>query len=128
MMSKCEAVGVALLILVPLHTAAAQDTQRQFWPEVDVYYGLNERVRLLLQNSFEDDRDHVNTQGSFTGYLDVALRPVFRRNLRQRGDVFRSRFLTFRAGYRYVTRLGGSSTKPENRGIIEFTAKYPVPL
>jgi hypothetical protein len=127
MISKCEALGLALLVLIPLKTAAAQNTRREFWPEVDVYYDQNDRLRFQFVSRFRDDRDHLYAQGSFTGYVDIALRPVFRRALRQRGDVFRSRFLTFRAGYLYLTELGGSRATPENRGILEFLAKYPVP-
>jgi hypothetical protein len=129
MISRCEALGLALLILAPLKTTAAQDIRREFWPEANVYIERNDRLRFQLQNLFiVDHPDYLYTQGSFTGWVDVALRPVFRRELRRRGDVFRSRFLTFRAGYRYVTRLGGSRATTESRGLIEFMAKYPVPL
>jgi hypothetical protein len=46
--------------------------------------------------------------------------------LRQRDDVFRRRFLTFRAGYQYTTSFVNNDSSSENRGIVESTARYPL--
>ena len=52
---------------------------------------------------------------------------MFRRQLRNRDDVFRRRFLTFRTGYQYTTTLKGDGDYSENRIILETTARYPLP-
>ena len=127
MLSNREAFGFVLLIFISLQAADAQDTQRQFWPELNVCIQQNDRLRFVFQNAYEVDSRN-GTVANFTGWIEVALRPVFRRPLRQQGDVFKSRFLTFRAGYRYITPLSHNAGTPENRAIVEFTGRYPVPL
>jgi hypothetical protein len=50
---------------------------------------------------------------------------LLRVDLRDRSDVFRQRFLTFRAGYRYVENLGQPGF--ENRVLVEVKARYVLP-
>ena len=52
---------------------------------------------------------------------------MFRRELRDRADVYRNRYLTFRAGYRYRTSLTPGASVSENRGIVEVTPRYLLP-
>jgi hypothetical protein len=98
-----------LVLLADLSQAIAQNTQSEIRPEVDGYVNLSPAVRLFLLALFTDALETGHWQGHFGVHFDVALKPVFRRELRSRDDVFRRRFLSFRAGYRYITSLGESS-------------------
>ncbi len=119
--------GVTAVLAGPGVTAEAQTTKQEFWPAVGFYVDRGSRTRVVFVDSLRLDHDTHKTKGSFTYYLDFALRPVFRRELRQRDDVFQRRFLTFRAGYRYTTSLANGDSSSENRAIAETTARYPLP-
>jgi hypothetical protein len=126
-MSNRERLVFAAIFFCGLTQAAAQDSQREFWPEFKIYVNRGERVRLIFQDSLNQDKDTRSTEGSFAYYFDLALRPLFRRELRHRQDTFRRRFLTFRAGYRYTTSFVNADPSSEKRVILESTARYPLP-
>ena len=115
-----------LVLLADLTQAIAQNTQSEIRPEVDGYVNLSPAVRLFLLALFTDALETGHWQGHFGVHFDVALKPVFRRELRSRDDVFRRRFLSFRAGYRYITSLGESrSPYLEHRWVVEATSRVP---
>jgi hypothetical protein len=123
-----DKLAFALFLLVgSCVTAEAQATTQEFWPEIGFYVDQGSRTRVVFADSLRLDHEAPGTKGSFTYYLDFALQPVFRRELRQRDDVFRRRFLTFRTGYRYITSLANGESSSENRAIAETTARYPLP-
>jgi hypothetical protein len=84
-------------------------------------------IRLGFVDSANSDSITHNWDGDFTLYVETALKPIFRRELRNRTDVYRSRYLTFRAGYRYRTSLTSGESSSENRGILETTSRYLLP-
>ena len=107
---------------------AAQDTQSEFWPRLDAYANLGAATRLLFRTSFNNDDETKSWRGTFGLHFDIALKPVFRRELRSREDVFIKRFLSFRAGFRYITSLGASASPYlEHRWLAELTSRYPLP-
>ena len=59
-------------------------------------------------------------QGDFAFFVEAALKPVFRQELRDEPDVFRNKYLVFRAGYRYHTNLTNATSASENRGILSL--------
>jgi hypothetical protein len=118
---------LTLLLAATAWPVEAQQSSRQFWPEVDFFAQLSERFRLIFVDSFSRDQNLNYRQGNFTYYLEYALKPIFRRELRNRDDVFRKHFLTFRAGYRYLTSLTNANSTSENRIIAETNARYPLP-
>ena len=107
--------------------AFSQNAKREFWPEFDVYVQQNEIVRIVFADSGDQDRDINYRQGKFAYYVDFALRPVFRRELRWRSDVFRQRYLDFRTGCEYLTSLSNNSLSHESRIVIEVTPRYRLP-
>src|SRR5215471_9208085 len=104
----------------------AQTSTHQFLAEADAYFQRDDRLRFIVQNSIALDEDDRSNRGSFTGFVEFALRPLLRLELRHDNDVFRKRYLTARAGYRYVTSLFGGTASAENRAILELNARYPV--
>ena len=122
---KCL-IGLLLLTWFACKSAA-QGVNDEFWPEVDGYFRLNEVTRLRLRTSFSANDETRTWQGDFGVHFDFALRPVFRRELRDDADVFRKRFLSFLAGYRYITSLGSGTPYLEHRWLVEMTSRFPAP-
>src|SRR3974377_1573424 len=85
--------------------AADRSTAGEFWPEFGLYIQQGQFIRFEFVNSASRDPSAHDWQGDFTAYVNVALKPVFRRELRDRPDVYRNKYLTFRVGYRYRTGL-----------------------
>jgi hypothetical protein len=126
MMFQRKEWALALLVIVAV-PAAAQETRQEFKSELDFYVNEGSRSRLIFQEYTTVGEPGQPAEGSFAGFFEVALRPVFRRELRAEPDVFRSRYLTFRAGYQYKTSLSSGDASSENRGVAELTARYRLP-
>jgi len=107
--------------------SSAQDTVSEVRPEFDVYLPVTPMIRVNLTNYFRGNLTTDAWQTNTTFFVETALKPVLRRRLRQQPDVYRSRYLTFSAGYRYRADLTDSGSAHENRGILEFTSRYPLP-
>ena len=105
--------------------AAGQGASGQFWPELGIYVQQGEIFRFGFVDSASSNASTHTWDGNFTLYLEAALKPVFRRELRDQPDVYRNRYLTFRSGYRHRTSLTSGSTS-ENRGILDVTSRFPL--
>ena len=117
-------VGV-LLVLVWCAPGFAQDqTREDFWPEVDGYHGLGERMRLMLMASGDRSQEADLHQATVGAMFDYFAKPFARDWLKERPDAEKKHYLTFRAGYRYTWNLKDSA-KPyqENRLLVEGTAR-----
>jgi Protein of unknown function (DUF2490) len=121
------AVLYFLFVCGKISVLSAQETGSQVLPEIDLYLKLNSQVRIQLTSSFTGSFPGDEWTSNPTIFIETALKPVLRRRLRQEPDVFRRRFLTFRAGYRYVRSLGTDPPTHENRAIVESLARYPLP-
>jgi hypothetical protein len=107
--------------------AAAQSTGDELRPELGIYIQQGPLVRFELVDSFRGPQSSQDWQGDFAFYIATALKPVFRQELRDEPDVFRNKYLVFRAGYRYQTSLTNATSASENRGILELTPRYILP-
>jgi hypothetical protein len=106
--------------------AAAQSTV-EFRPELGIYIQQGPMIRVELVDSFSGTQSTQDWDGDFAFYVETALKPVFRQELRERPDVYRDKYLVLRAGYRYETSLTNGHSAPENRGIVELTSRYMLP-
>lgn len=117
----CQFVLLVGLTVVPVELASAQNTQSQWWPELDTYLRVNQKTRLSLFAKRSTDGNN---------YDSVAIGPnldFYLKRLRKRmrsNDASKDRFLVFRIGYRYVGNADGPS---ENRGIVETTGRTLLP-
>jgi Protein of unknown function (DUF2490) len=107
--------------------AAGQNSQDQFRPELGIYVQQGESIRLEFIVSPRFNWTTDDWQGYFDTFVEAALKPVFRRELRDDPDVYRNRYLTFRAGYRRRNGLSNGDATSENRFIMEVTSKYHLP-
>ncbi len=115
------------LLSVGAFPLAAQSVKDEFWPEADLYINYGLHMRSVIIDSFNQDQNTKDRQGSFSYLFDIALKPVFRRELRKHDDVFRQRFLTFRAGYQYTTSFINGDPTSVNCIIAESTWRVALP-
>lgn len=115
-----------LALLLPFPTLRAQN-QYQFWPEVDTYVNLSSRSRLFLMAALSNDQDNRTLDGEFGVSLDLYFHRFLQEQLPGAKDPAKSKFLTFRIGYRYLPSLRGDNPN-EQRPILELTARRLLPL
>ena len=116
-------IWLALFLFLPAGSRA-QD-QSQFWPELDTYVNLSSSTRLFFISALSSDQDTRQLQGEFGPNFDFYLRPFLRPRLRDMNPS-KSRLVTFRVGYRYLTTFRGSEPN-ENRPIAELTGRFKIP-
>jgi hypothetical protein len=117
--------GLPLLCGLAFQTVA-QNTSEEVRPELKGYIQLNTVTRLFLLAGFNSEQDPHSWKGDFGVHFDFALKHIFRRELGARQDVFEKRFLSFLAGYRYITSLGNGRPSLEHRWLVEMTSRFPT--
>lgn len=125
--ARAALVLAAMVATGCLRCAVAQTTGNEFWPELDFYVQQNEILRFVMVDASDQDRQVSYQRGKFAYYADFAVRPVFRKDLRWKSDVFRQRYLSFRTGYEYLPSLSKNVLSHENRAIVEITPRYRLP-
>jgi hypothetical protein len=105
-----------------LTIAKAQTTQFEFLPEIDAYKHFTERIQGEFVISRTGDADTFNSV-QVGPNLNISFRPILRDALLRRNETS-YKYLTFGVGYRYI---GNIDKPPENRGIVEVTARFPLP-
>jgi hypothetical protein len=115
------------LFMLGSSTAVAQDPRQEIRPEFDLYVSEGSRVRLLFQGAAVESTNAARSEGASGYFIEFALKPLLRRSLRQDADVFRQRYLTVRAGYEHFITVSNGNVTAENRSILEFTGRYPLP-
>jgi Protein of unknown function (DUF2490) len=125
----CRAVLVAITCIVSLAgPGETGDSRVELVPELNVYASLDERLRLFFLGSLTHGLTDGETDGELGIHLDVTLSPILRRQLRA-ADWERQRYFWVRVGYRLSGSLDDADdSSVENRGILEATARVPLPL
>jgi len=113
-----------LLLLFSASSVRAQN-QTMFWPEIDTYVNLNSTTRFFFISALSSDQDTRQVEGEFGPNFDFFVKPILRSSLRTT-DPGKSKYLTFRVGYRYMPELRGDSPA-ENRIITEATGRFYLP-
>ena len=107
-------------------TARAGDDS-EFWPELNAFVKLNPQVRLHFAAAYARGEDFYNQALDAAGYVDVSLKPHFRRTLRQE-DWLKNKYLWARAGYVRVSKAeGGVASSPEDRAVAALYGRAYVP-
>ena len=119
--------GAWLLTLAAYHPALAGDTAEEFWPELNAFVNLDDTTRLFFLASWTRNSETPEVDGQLGAHLDVTLRPLIRRSLRD-ADWARERYLFVRVGYVLGGTLGaGPDQSFEHRGLLEATGRVPLP-
>jgi len=117
----CFSVGQSII------PARAQSAAEQFRPELGIYIQQGPALRIEVIGSGNMDQSMDNWQRAFALYVQTALKPVLRRELRDRPDVYRQKYLTVRGGYRQQTSFTNGRSSSGKIGILELTSRYLLP-
>jgi hypothetical protein len=106
------------LIVFGALAANAQDTGEQFWPEVNVYVHINEKIRLFLLGTVSktiEDGELRNSQ-AFDSQVGAHI------------DYIPNKHVILRTGYRFGSSVG-DTTDPykEHRIVTEQTLRKLLP-
>lgn len=104
--------------LIGTHTGKAQETRKEFWPEVNVYINVKPKVRLhllgTLSKSVEDGE--IRNAQSYEAQIGAHV------------DYIPNKHLILRTGYRYGTAVGSNDDGfREHRLIAEQTLRKLLP-
>jgi hypothetical protein len=98
--AKASAVSLLILLLVVVVPAWAQESETQFWPEINAFVKLNEKARLyFIYSATRQDNLVEYSDGQAGGYLDYYTIPLLGRNARHYTDAARNKSLMIRTGY-----------------------------
>ena len=104
--------------LIGTHTGNAQETRKEFWPEVNVYINVKPKVRLYLLGTVSksvEDGEIRNAQ-SYEAQIGAHV------------DYIPNKHLILRTGYRYGTAVGSNEDGfREHRLIVEQTLRKLLP-
>ncbi len=109
---------------------AAQDSsgQKQIWPELDVYYRINEKIRLYGMISGTRSNSEY-TDGTAGIYLDYFALPwLSGRRYTDLHDTTVNYIWWFRAGYSYSNAPPGDNKKVVNILETETNNNFQLPL
>jgi hypothetical protein len=98
----------------------------EFWPEAQVFVGLNPRTRMFLNAAYAKGKESDERSLDAAAYLDISFLPVGprRRQRLRTQDWQRGRYLWALVGY---DRVFGGASVAEDRGILSLWGKFPLP-
>src|SRR5688572_180048 len=106
---------------------AAPSTRQEAWPEIDVYYRINEKFRLFGSVSGTRLRTSSYTDGGLSVNLDYFALPVW-RGKEARADSTRGHLLWFRGGFAYSTTPGDAENSFHDYTLVsEASARFYLP-
>ena len=110
---------------VSIGNLQSPDTPTVFWSQVNTYVGLTPNMSFMFLASGTPGKDADHPSVVFGPNLDIAVLPFLTPHLKVNNPE-RSKYLTFRIGYRYVRNLYGANAM-ENNGVLELTPRIPLP-
>jgi hypothetical protein len=114
------------LLAIGAAPAGAGDHQLELVPEVNAFFKLSDRLRLFFLGALTQGPTESVTAAEAGAYLDITLVPILRRRLRE-GDWEREHYLWIRLGHNVSGPLDGRDGGVEHRGVLEGTARAPLP-
>jgi hypothetical protein len=128
-----RAVLAALLCGAGAAHGGSNNDSHEFWPELNVYYGIDERSRLLFTaaaaRAMEGASDAGKTtfqDGQFTLNFDYTLAPILRRDV-PAAEWSKNRLLWARVGFDYGTSFtSGPDSFRSYTGVVEMTSRFPL--
>jgi hypothetical protein len=110
-----------------LGPARAEDHHSEFAPEVNVFIKLSDQIRLYLLGDITQGLSSNFTDGEVGANLDVTLKPILRRDLRD-SNWERNRYLWARVGYLMSADIDGREDgSNEHTFLLEATARLELP-
>jgi hypothetical protein len=89
-----------LIMLFAVSPASAQETENQFWPEINAFVGLSGKTRLFFLYSATRQKDLAEySDGQVGAFVDFYTFGLIGRRVRQHADAARNKSVMIRAGY-----------------------------
>jgi hypothetical protein len=125
-------VLLVLCACAVLSGTAYADDPWEFWPEGQLYVGLNPRTRVFLNAAYARGKESEEMSLDTAAYLDVSFLPIGPRRRRtfETEDWQRGRYFWARVGYDRIfkaTEAEGTPKVAEDRGILSLWGKVPLP-
>jgi hypothetical protein len=105
-------------------TLAPPETPTIFWSQVDTFVGITPSVGFMFLASGTPGADGTHPEFALGPNIDIALLN-FLTHLKTNNPE-RSKYLTFRIGYRYAKNLYKRDTSTK-AGVLELTPRVPLP-
>ena len=123
----CCILLAALIIVSWPDPARSEDHHTEFVPELNVFINLSDQLRMYLLADMTIGRSPNFTDGEVGVNLDLTLKPILRRNLRD-SNWERNRYLWVRAGYLVSSDLDGRDDGSNQRTLLlEATGRLELP-
>lgn len=125
---KVRKVFLVLLLLIPSFCFAQLVTKtEEFWPEVKVYYKLNEKFRLYgLASGTRQETSY--SEGAIGLYLDYFTYPFMKLLRPNHSENLPKRYLYLRAGYQYsMSTPEADNPFKESMIVTEANGKHDLP-
>jgi Protein of unknown function (DUF2490) len=105
----------------------AQDTtSNEFWPQLDLYFDVSPDIQVLAMANERVATDSVDTNFRLGPMVLFHLPAAFNRTPSRHHEEER-RFVSLAAGYLYITPGPGGTGRVEQRGILQFVPRLPLP-
>ena len=121
---------VSLLLAFSARSARAQqETANELWPELDVFWKLNQNVRLEFDGSSTRDQDQTGFNRKIGTYLNIYVprfKPILFRGISKLDDA-RMQRIRLRAGYEYHHSFRQTPVIVEHRSMAEGTWTWLFP-
>lgn len=121
---------VAASLTLTGHAAGQSSTSNvpeyQYWPEVDLYQGITDNIRVMEQGSAVVGTDGVPVSKNLGVNLDLSVKPnPFRTYILGAPSLVedRARLLTLRIGYRYNETSPDIGVAVQDRLLVELTTR-----
>jgi len=107
----------------------AQETDDEFWPELDTYVRLNDHARLFFLLAPVRDAGAGSFDDAQVGaHFEFGVAPHARKHLVEAYDADQLRYLRASVGYRETFELGGDDdTVSERRVVTDLTPRFFLP-
>lgn len=117
------------LLAVATVVSRAQETDDQFWPEVDTYVRLNRDARLFFLIAPVRETGAGSYDDTQVGaHFEFGVAPHARKHLMEAYDADQLRYLRVRVGYRETFELSGDdNTVSERRIVTDLTPRFFLP-
>jgi hypothetical protein len=122
-----------LLVLLQVggQNAFAQDTVRtQVWPEVDLFYKINNDLRIYALKSATRLKNSDFTDGGYGVYIDYFAVPWLNTlAFRPLDDSTPAKYVWIRVGYTYSSSVPGAEYPSEENALVtEANARFYFPF
>jgi hypothetical protein len=127
-----RALGVIALAAASCQAQSENNTEKQFWPELQVLWTFRPNLRLLFLQSNTRDRDvtYPNLNNETGIHLDFLITnphtPRLFSKIVDRNDE-RNKLIVLRIGYRYEHSINNPSPVIEHRPLVEATFRHGLP-